>query len=128
MDMNEFKTNISKYVYYDNYIREYKKKIDPIKNKRKQLHDNILFTIKTNNIPEINIKLPDGKLGYSEKEIIAPLSSNYIKTMITNYFIENINDPSQIGAAKEAAEHLINYILNERPVKKTLTLKRQFSK
>jgi hypothetical protein len=128
MNMNEFKNNISKYVYYDNYIREYKKKIDPIKNKKKQLEDNILFTIKTNNIPEINIKLPDGKLGYIEKEVRAPLSSVYIKTMITNYFMENINDPSKIASAKEAAEHLINYILEERPIKKTLTLKRQFNK
>ena len=33
MNMNEFKSNISKYIYYYNYIREYKKKIDPIKNK-----------------------------------------------------------------------------------------------
>jgi hypothetical protein len=128
MDMNELKDNISKYVYYDNYIREYKKKIDPIKNKRKQLMDNIIYTIKTNNIPEINVKLPDGKLGYTEKEIIAPLNSVYIKTMITNYFMENINDPSQISAAQDTAEHLIDYILKGRPVKKTLTLKRHFNK
>ena len=126
--MNELKDNISKYVYYDNYIREYKKKIDPIKNKRKQLMDNIIYTIKTNNIPEINVKLPDGKLGYTEKEIIAPLNSVYIKTMITNYFMENINDPSQISAAQDTAEHLIDYILKGRPVKKTLTLKRHFNK
>lgn len=128
MDMNEFKNNISKYVYYDNYIREYKKKIDPIKNKRKQLLDNIIYTIKTNNIPDINIKLPDGKLGYVEKEVIAPLNSVYIKTMITNFFMENINDPKQIAAAKDTSEELINYILNGRTVKKTLTLKRQFNK
>ena len=128
MDMDELKNNISKYVYYDNYIREYKKKIDPIKNKRKQLLDNILYTIKTNNIPELNVRLPDGKLGYTEKEIIAPLNSVYIKTMITNYFMENMNDPKQISAAQETAEHLINYILNGRPVKKTTTLKRQFNK
>jgi hypothetical protein len=128
MDMNELKDNISKYVYYDNYIREYKKKIDPIKNKRKQLMDNIIYTIKTNNIPELNVKLPDGKLGYTEKEIIAPLNNVYIKTMITNYFMENINDPSQISAAQDTAEHLIDYILKGRPVKKTLTLKRHFNK
>ena len=126
--MNEFKSNISKYIYYDNYIREYKKKIDPIKNKRKQLSDNIIYSIKTKNISDVNIKLPDGKLGCVEKEVIAPINSVYIKTMITNFFMENINDPKQIEAAKNTSQELINYILNGRPVKKTITLKRQFNK
>ena len=75
MDLNEFKSTISKYIYYDNLIREYKKKIDPIKNKRKQLLDNIIYDIKSKNIPDINIKLPDGKLGYVEKEVTAPINS-----------------------------------------------------
>jgi len=128
MDINEFKNTISKYIYYDNYIREYKKKIDPIKNKRKQLSDNIIYSIKTKNISDVNIKLPDGKLGCVEKEVIAPINSVYIKTMITNFFMENINDPKQIEAAKNTSQELINYILNGRPVKKTITLKRQFNK
>jgi|LakMenEpi03Aug12_release.lakeMendotaPanAssembly.Ray.scaffolds.fasta_scaffold939565_2 hypothetical protein len=128
MNINELKDNISKYVYYDNYIREYKKKIDPIKNKRKQILDNIIYTIKMNNIPQLNVKLPDGNLGCIEKEIIAPLNNVYIKTMITNYFMENINDPNQIKAAQDTAENLIDYILNGRPVKKTLTLKRKYNK
>ena len=67
-------------------------------------------------------------MGYTQKEIIAPLNSVYIKTMITNYFMENINDPTKISVAQETAEHLISYILDGRPVKKTLTLKRHFNK
>ena len=129
MDINtQLKNSISKYIYYDNYIREYKKKIDPIKNKRKQLLDEILFTIKSNNIPELNVKLPDGSLGYIEKDISAPINNNYIKTMIINYFMENTKEPSQITAAQNTAQHLINYILNGRPTKKSGTLKRQFNK
>lgn len=129
MDINaQLKNSISKYIYYDNYIREYKKKIDPIKNKRKQLLDDILFTVKTNNIPELNVKLPDGTLGYIEKDVTAPLNNHYIKTMITTYFMENTKDPSKITAAQETAQNLIDYILESRPVKKTTTLKRHFNK
>ena len=52
----------------------------------------IIYTIKMNNIPQLNVKLPDGNLGCIEKEIIAPLNNVYIKTMITNYFMENTED------------------------------------
>jgi len=90
--------------------------------------DDILFTVKTNNIPELNVKLPDGTLGYIEKDVIAPLNNQYIKTMITTYFMENTKDPSKITAAQETAQNLIDYILESRPVKKTTTLKRHFNK
>ena len=123
---DELKKCISKYIYYDNYIREYNKKIDPIKNKRKQLQDEILFTIKTNNIPELNVKLPDGVLSYVERDTSTPLNINYVTTTITNYFMENIQNPSQIKLAQERALHLINYILDNRPTKTNTTLKRTF--
>ena len=42
--------------------------------------------------------------------------------------MENIQDPQQIAAAKATSQELINYILNSRPVKKTITLKREFNK
>lgn len=124
----KLKETISKYVYYDNYIREYEKKIDPIKNKRKQLHDEILFTLKTNNIPELNVKLPDGSIGYVEKDTTSPLNISFVTSTITNYFMENIKDPSQIKLAQQKALHLVNYIMDNRQIKTNYSLKRTFDK
>ena len=124
----KLKETISKYVYYDNYIREYEKKIDPIKNKRKQLHDEILFTIKTNNIPELNVKLPDGCIGYIEKDTTSPLNISFVTSTITNYFMENIKDPSQIKLAQQKALDLVNYIMDNRQTKTNYSLRRTFDK
>jgi hypothetical protein len=125
---NELKQNISKYVYYDNYIRDIEKKLDPIREKRKMLQDNIVYIVKSNNVPELSVQLPDGALEFVEKETTSGLNINYVKTGISNYFMQFVKEPKQIVRAQEQADSLIQYLLDNRPVKTNYSLKRNFKK
>lgn len=125
---NELKQNISKYVYYDNYIRDIEKKLDPIREKRKMLQDNIVYIVKSNNVPELSVQLPDGALEFVEKETTSGLNINYVKTGISNYFMQFVKEPKQMVRAQEQADSLIQYLLDNRPVKTNYSLKRNFKK
>ena len=125
---NELKQNISIYVYYDNYIRDIEKKLDPIREKRKMLQDNIVYIVKSNNVPELSVQLPDGALEFVEKETTSGLNINYVKTGISNYFMQFVKEPKQMVRAQEQADSLIQYLLDNRPVKTNYSLKRNFKK
>lgn len=115
------KEYIKKYVSIDNYIKEQNAKLGEYREKKRALEDNILYTIKTHNLQNIEINLPDGKLQYSEKEIHSPLSIHFLKNALVNYYSEKT---SNMVAATRQAEILLEYILNQRETRVESTLKR----
>ena len=122
---NQLKENIKKYVSIDNYLKEQNTKLLKYREKKKALESDILYTIKTYSLNDIEINLPDGKLNYVEKETHSPLNIAFLKNALVNYYSENTNN---MVAATQNAEKLLDYILKQRETKVDMCLKRTISK
>jgi len=118
---NQLKENIKKYISIDNYIKEQNAKLNEYRDMKRSLEENILYTIKTYNLKDIEINLPDGKLQYLEKETHNSLSIQFLKSALINYFSQKTNN---MILANQNAEVLLEYILNQRSTKIESTLKR----
>jgi hypothetical protein len=118
---NQLKENIKKYVSIDNYIKEQNAKLAEYREMKRSLEDNILYTIKTYDLKDIEINLPDGKLQYSEKETHSSLSIQFLRNALINYYSEKTKN---MVLANQHAEMLLEYILNQRTTKLESTLKR----
>jgi hypothetical protein len=118
---NQLKENIKKYISIDNYIKEQNLKLNEYRDMKRSLEENILYTIKTHNLKDIEINLPDGKLQYSEKETHNSLTIQFLKGALINYFSEKTNN---MILANQNAEVLLEYILSQRSTKVESTLKR----
>ena len=121
MSKEELKNNLIKYIKVDNNIRLLSNELSKIREEKKSLEDSILYVLRENNMQNIEIKIPDGVLQYVEKDTTSPISVFYIKNTLMNYFTEQDND---INMATKKTNHLLKYILEHRPTKKSFSLKR----
>ena len=118
---NQLKENIKKYISIDNYIKEQNVKLNEYREMKRSLEENIIYTIKTYDLKDIEINLPYGKLQYSEKEMHNSLSIQFLKNALINYYSQKTTN---MILANEQAEILLKYILNQRTTKIESTLKR----
>ena len=118
---NQLKEYIKKYVSLDNFIKEQNAKLSEYREMKRSVEDNILYTIKAYNLKDIEINLPDGKLQYTEKETHSPLSIQFLKNALINYYSEKTNNMVQ---ANQQAEVLLEYILDQREKRIEPALKR----
>jgi hypothetical protein len=56
---NQLKENIKKYISIDNYIKEQNVKLNEYREMKRSLEENIIYTIKTYDLKDIEINLPD---------------------------------------------------------------------
>jgi hypothetical protein len=122
---NQLREQIKKYVSIDNYLKEQNAKLSKYREKKKALEANILYTIKTYNLNDIEINLPDGKLNCVKKEPHTPLNVSFLKTALVNFYSEKTNN---MVAATQNAEQLLDYILKQRETKADMCLKRIIAK
>jgi hypothetical protein len=118
---NQLKEYIKKYVSLDNFIKEQNAKLSEYREMKRSVEDNILYTIKAYNLKDIEINLPDGKLQYTEKETHSPLSIQFLKNALINYYSEKTHNMVQ---ANQQAEVLLEYILDQREKRIEPALKR----
>ena len=118
---NQLKEYIKKYVSLDNFIKEQNAKLSEYREMKRSVEDNILYTIKAYNLKDIEINLPDGKLQYTEKETHSPLSIQFLKNALINYYSEKTHNMLH---ANQQAEILLEYILDQREKRIEPTLKR----
>ena len=121
MSKEELKNNLVKYIKVDNNIRVLSNELSKIREEKKSLEDTILYVLRENNMQNIEIKIPDGIIQYVEKDTTTPLSANYIKNILMDYFTDQTDD---INIATKKANHLLKYILEHRQTKKSYSLKR----
>ncbi len=121
MSKEELKNNLVKYIKVDNNIRVLSNELSKIREEKKSLEDTILYVLRENNMQNIEIKIPDGIIQYVEKDTTTPLSANFIKNTLMDYFTEQTDD---INMATKKANHLLKYILDHRQTKKSYSLKR----
>ena len=82
-------TNIKKWVKLDNEIRAIKKEETKRKNEKKQLNEDLISLMKSNEIDCIDIK--DGQICYNQKSVKKPITKTYLLNILSKYFKEDLD-------------------------------------
>ena len=118
---NDLKENIKKYVSVDNYIKQENARLAEYRSQKKTLEENILYMIKTHNIKNMEVSLPDGLLQCVEKETHSPLNVAFLRNAFVNYFSEKTTNMIK---ATQNAEELLDYVMKQRETRRDYGLRR----
>lgn len=108
--------NIKEWVKLDNEISQFKKQIKERNDNKKKLTDNLINTMKTNNIDCFDIN--GGAIIYKQSKIKKPLNGKSLLLALKNYYKENDN----------VAEDLTKFILDTREEKIKEVIRRKIDK
>jgi hypothetical protein len=116
MSNQELLDNVKEWITIDNEIRQLQSAIKDRRKQRKELTNNLVSTMKQNDIDVFNI--PDGELIYTKTKSKKPLSKKHLLFSLSEYFK---ND-------KEMVEQLGKFILDSRQIKENENIKRKIKK
>ena len=108
--------NVKQWINIDNEIRQLQGAIKERRKQKKELTDNLVHTMKQNDIDVFNI--PDGELIYTKTKSKRPLSKKHLLLSLSQYFK---ND-------KEMVERLGTFILDSGQIKEKENIKRKIKK
>jgi|688.fasta_scaffold241355_2 hypothetical protein len=108
--------NIKEWVNIDNELKQYQKDMKLKKDKKKKLTNIILNVMKDKEIDGIDIN--GGKLIYSQNKVKGVINKKTLLTCLDTYFK---NDSKKV-------EDLTNYILENREIKISETIRRKIEK
>lgn len=105
--------NIREWVKLDNEIRALKKEEKARQTEKKQLNENLIEIMKSNEIDCVDIK--DGQICYTQKNVKKPITKKNLMNILTKYFKGDM----------EKAENVNEFILDNREetTKETITRK-----
>tara|TARA_Y100001970_G_scaffold292175_1_gene432304 strand:- start:278 stop:628 length:351 start_codon:yes stop_codon:yes gene_type:complete len=112
---DELVTTIKTWIDIDNELKELAKVAKELREKKKNVTNNLVDVMKSNEIDCFDLK--EGKLVYSETKTKAPLNKKNLVKCLTPYFQNN----------SELAEQLTNHILDSRDVKVRESIRRKKS-
>jgi len=93
---------IKDWITTDNEIRELNKQAKQRKDKLKKVSQNLINTMKENEIDEFNVK--DGKIMYSKTNVKKPITKKNLMTILSKYYKEDISQAIEMN----------NFILENR--------------
>ena len=108
--------NIKEWIKMDTEIAQLKREIKDRNNKKKDLTENLVTTMKKNEIDCFDIN--GGSLVYKTSKIKKPINGKTLMSSLQNYYK---NDP-------KTAEELTKFVLDNREEKITETIKRKINK
>jgi hypothetical protein len=76
--------SIKEWIRLDNEIRNLNKEIRDRKTQMTKISQNLMSTMKDNNIDEFNVK--EGKLIYSKKQVKKPITKKYLTDVLLKYY------------------------------------------
>ena len=112
----ELLENVKTWLDIDNEIRTLQKEIRNRRKLKKDLTQNLVGIMKTQDIDALNV--PDGQLIYNKTKTKAPLSKKHLLTSLTTFFK---ND-------KRMVDELAKYIMETRQEKEKENIKRKIKK
>lgn len=112
----ELVTNIKEWIQIDNEISEIKKSLKEKNNKKKQLTEGLVNTMKNNKIDCFDIN--GGALVYKKSTVKKPINSKTLLSALQNYYK---NDPN-------IAENILKHVLDNRQEQTKETIKRKIDK
>ena len=103
---------IKDWITTDNEIRELNKQAKQRKDKLKKVSENLINTMKENEIDEFNVK--DGKIMYSKTSVKKPITKKNLMTILSKYYKGDISQAVEVN----------NFILENREEVVKETIKR----
>jgi hypothetical protein len=103
---------IKDWITTDNEIRELNKQAKQRKDKLKKVSQNLINTMKENDIDEFNVK--DGKIMYSKTNVKKPITKKNLMTILSKYYKGDISQAIEMN----------NFILENRDEVVKETIKR----
>jgi hypothetical protein len=103
---------IKDWITTDNEIRELNKQAKQRKDKLKKVSENLISTMKENEIDEFNVK--DGKIMYSKTSVKKPITKKNLMSILSKYYKGDISQAVEVN----------NFILENREEVVKETIKR----
>jgi len=103
---------IKDWISTDNEIRELNKQAKLRKDKLKKISQNLISTMKENEIDEFNVK--DGKIMYAKTNVKKPITKKTLMTVLSKYYKGDISQAIEVN----------NFILENREEVVKETIKR----
>jgi hypothetical protein len=103
---------IKDWISTDNEIRELNKQAKLRKDKLKKISQNLISTMKENDIDEFNVK--DGKIMYAKTNVKKPITKKTLMTVLSKYYKGDISQAIEVN----------NFILENREEVVKETIKR----
>ena len=116
MSNQELLENVKTWLDIDNQIRTLQKEIRDRRKLKKELTQNLVGIMKTQDIDALNV--PDGQLVYNKTKIKSALSKKHLITSLAQYFK---ND-------RRLADELTKFIMDSRQEKEKENIKRKIKK
>jgi hypothetical protein len=104
-DTNNLRDSVKNWLQIDNEIKQLQKEIKKRRNAKKQITDQLINTMKSNDIDVMNI--PDGRLVKTTNRVKAPLSKKHLIQSLLIYFKED----------QDMVKNLSSHIMDTRQVK-----------
>tara|TARA_B100000989_G_scaffold292891_1_gene269483 strand:- start:1008 stop:1358 length:351 start_codon:yes stop_codon:yes gene_type:complete len=116
MSNQELLENVKTWLTIDNEIRTLQKELKERRKMKKDLTQNLVSIMKSNDIEQLNI--PDGELIYTKNKTKAPLSKKHLLTSLSLFFK---NDPRMVN-------ELSKHIMDTRKEREKENIKRKIKK
>lgn len=115
--MSEFSEKIKQWVTMDSQLKLIHEKTKEIRNKKSVLLDEISRYVQEKNIQNKTVEISDGSLKFYEKKEYANLTFSYIEECLNKIILD-----------KKHVEHIMNCLRENRPVKTSMDIKRNYTK
>lgn len=115
--MEDFQSNIKKWVSYDSQLKSLNEKAKEIRNERNNLSDNIFNFVEDNNLSSSTIKITDGRLKFGQNKQTAPITLGLLEKCLMEIF----DDEEKVG-------QIMNHIKEKRDIKTISDIKRYYDK
>ena len=91
----ELVNNIREWVKIDNEIRTLQKELNKRKKDKKQISNNLIYTMKNNSIDCFDIN--DGQIYYSKKNIKKPITKKVLMNTLSKFYKGNIEKATELN-------------------------------
>lgn len=116
-EKQKFVENIQKWVAIDSQLKSIHEKVKKARETKHQLMANIYEYVDKKSLKDTKIEISDGDLKFYEKRDYQPISFSYVEDCL-----------DKIMADKKQVEYIMNYIHENREVKLTKDIRRNYSK
>ena len=116
-EKQNFIENIKKWVAIDTQLKNNNEKVKKARETKNQLLSNIYEYIDKKSLKDTKIEISDGELKFYEKREYQPISFTYVEECL-----------DKIIPDKKQVEYIMNYIHENRDVKITKEIRRNFAK
>ena len=108
-----FQNKVIKYVSIDNKIKQGQEAIRELKKEKEKTSKELLIYIKTEHLEECPINISNGKLKYTISKTTKPMSKEYIRQRLEQYF-----------KSKSKAEEIIDFLYKDRETNEKEVIRR----